>query len=226
MKRIVALHGNVGGPWEWLGLEEALGITLDKRCLWEPGALDFDAGDILLGYSLGGRLALQAAVKDPAKFATVIAISAHPGLSSVAEREARVASDLEWASLARDLPWDEFLRRWDAQDVLGPSPFPRENLEAYRFSIAEGFESWGLGRQEDLKQKVKTIVSPVILMTGDRDFKFSALAAECGVSNHVVIPEAGHRVHLDQPMLAAEAIRSFLERMEGCIPANFPHGDV
>ena len=226
MKRIVALHGNVGGPWEWSAVEDALGLPLDKRCLWEPDALEFEPGDILLGYSLGGRLALQAAVSNPTKFSAVIAISAHPGLITQKERDERIASDDEWANLARNLSWDEFLRQWDAQSVLGSSPFSRETLESYRLAIAEGFEKWGLGRQEDLRRKVKMINNRLILISGGLDLKYSKLASEVESGLHVSIPDAGHRVHLDQPLAVAKAIRAFLETMEGCIPANIPHGEA
>ena len=66
----------------------------------------------------------------------------------------------------------------------------------------------------------------LILISGGLDLKYSKLASEVESGLHVSIPDAGHRVHLDQPLAVAKAIRAFLETMEGCIPANIPHGEA
>jgi 2-succinyl-6-hydroxy-2,4-cyclohexadiene-1-carboxylate synthase len=208
MKRIVALHGNLGMPQDWLELERLSGLTFDKRCLWEPGALEFSEGDILLGYSLGGRLALQAAVAEPEKFSHIIVLSAHPGLATEAERKARRLQDAVWAERALTAPWSAFLQRWDAQDVLGPSPQDRSALEQYRQEISRSFTQWSLGRQPDLREELRKLRCPLTWITGAQDAKFTELAASAGAGNHYVIQGAGHRVHFDQPQAVAQILSS------------------
>ncbi len=198
--RIVALHGNVGQPTDWNLLEHSLGQTFDKRCLWEPGALEFAAGDILLGYSLGGRLALQAAVAAPEKFQAIIVLSAHPGLINPMARQERCVADAHWAHLAETLPWAEFLRQWDAQSVLGNGSPDRFALEQYRTAIAAGFRQWGLGVQPDLRGGLRELQCPLHWITGEEDTKFTALAATAGVGSHHMVPHAGHRL-LAEPRL-------------------------
>lgn len=210
MNRIVALHGNVGGPSDWLPLEREIGISFDKRCLWEPRALEFSQDDILLGYSLGGRLALQAAVANPTKFRAVVVISAHPGLATISERQDRLNSDTVWANAAATLPWSEFLKQWDAQSVLGESSADRAGLEKHRLAIAEAFREWSLGGQPDLRDSLRNISCPLHWITGERDTKFTQLAASAGTGIHHVVANAGHRVHLEQPAEVTRVLRLLL----------------
>jgi 2-succinyl-6-hydroxy-2,4-cyclohexadiene-1-carboxylate synthase len=209
-QRIIALHGNVGAPEDWLAVEMALGLPLEKRCLWQPGALEFNDGDILLGYSLGGRLALQAAAANPSKFKAVIAVSAHPGLKTDEERQARAASDAAWAEAAIHLPWTEFLKVWDAQDVLGNSSADRSGLEVHRHAMAEAFATWSLGSQPDLREALKRVGCPLHWVTGKNDVKFTELAMQAGCGTSHIIPRAGHRVLFDQPEALATLIAEIL----------------
>ena len=204
MNRIIALHGNVGSPDDWLPLEQAFG-PLEKRCLWEPGALDFAEGDALLGYSLGGRLALQAAAAAPEKFRMVVVLSAHPGLTTQQERLERLELDRRWSERAAHLPWAKFLQQWDAQDVLGSGSPDRLALEPYRHAIAQAFRGWSLGNQADLRPALANLSCPLHWVTGEQDLKFTALAAGVGCGRQHVVQGAGHRLLTTDlaPQLAA-----------------------
>ncbi len=212
MKRIVALHGNLGGPEDWLEVERLSGLTFDKRCLWEPDALEFAAGDILLGYSLGGRLALQAAVAAPEKFSQVLVLSAHPGLATEGERKARRLQDAVWAERAVTLPWAEFLQRWDAQAMLGDSTKDRSGLERYRQEISRSFTQWSLGCQPDLREALRNVQCPLTWVTGANDSKFTELARGVGVGEHQGVAGAGHRLHFEQPQAVAKILAEKLRR--------------
>ncbi len=204
---IVALHGNLGQPSDWEAIETLTGLPFDKRNLWAPGALNFAEEDVLIGYSLGGRLALQAAVAEPEKFAAIIVISTHPGLATETERQARLAMDQHWATRLRTLPWAEFLTLWDAQEIFqGPLP-PSASRPA---CPATGFAEWSLGNQADLRAGLQAVRAPIVWITGADDPKFTALAASAGVGQHHVIPHAGHRVLADQPRALAALLRELL----------------
>lgn len=193
MSRFIAWHGNISGPSDWCPLERHF-QPLEKRCLWEAGALEINAGDVILGYSLGGRLALQAAAAAPEKFRAVIVLSAHPGLRDDVVRAERRQQDAAWSKLAATLPWAEFLARWDAQTVLGPGSEDRLALEPHRQAIARGFQEWSLGQQPDLRPALARLQCPLHWITGAQDGKFTQLASEAGCGELHVLPEAGHRL--------------------------------
>ena len=150
---IHALHGNLGSGSDWtaLGIEDLRavdlwswqeqhpGITLTK--FGEAFAAEVEAIDpqpILLGYSLGGRLALQAMTARPFLWKAAILVSTHPGLASENEREERLETDHRWASRARVEDWAEFLESWNRQPVLASSmpSAAQVSLESRREAVA------------------------------------------------------------------------------------------
>ena len=136
------LHGAVGMVSDFRSLNQRLAeaktstraVDLWRFLACEPmplgefgAALNGDAsGNVfrgksraLLGYSMGGRLALHALLEDSNPWQAAIIISAHPGLEDEKEREARIASDAEWASKALMGTWESFTDDWNAQPILG-----------------------------------------------------------------------------------------------------------
>ncbi|MEM7603663.1 MAG: hypothetical protein AAF357_19900, partial [Verrucomicrobiota bacterium] len=142
-----------------------------------------------------------------------IILAAHPGLERVEDRLVRRVSDEVWAKRAREMLWEDFLQVWNEQRVLIDSLVsPRQQaLEVKRSSIALAFETWSLGRQENLRSPLRRFQSPVLWITGEKDTKFTALAEEMeGVlvdMKRVEIPGAGHRVLGEQ---AGEVILEWL----------------
>ncbi|MCX6865074.1 MAG: hypothetical protein NTV46_02435, partial [Verrucomicrobia bacterium] len=88
-------------------------------------------GRALLGYSMGGRLALHALLEENPPWQAAIIVSAHPGLEAEAERETRRTADAAWAHQALTGNWQEFLAAWDAQPMLGITA-PRDPQNAAR----------------------------------------------------------------------------------------------
>ena len=219
----LALHGNLGSPADW----EALSLPgLRAVDLWEHSALSYfefahelattlSAGlekPVLVGYSLGGRLALCAMAMHPDRWSGAVIVSAHPGLCCVEDRLARRVSDELWARDAREMAWPDFLEKWNSQAVFGGAPPTATQLAlaSRREAIALAFETWSLGRQEDLRSSLRSFHSPVLWITGEKDEKFTALAAEMGEVftdfHHEVLPGCGHRVLAEQPEVVARVI--------------------
>ena len=98
---------------------------------------------VLVGYSMGGRLALHALLEDSEAWSGAMIVSAHPGLQDEGERILRMAADAEWAGKALTAPWVEFLEQWESQSVLQGtcmvSPADRRHLESRREAVARGF---------------------------------------------------------------------------------------
>lgn len=158
---------------------------------WEP---------ILVGYSLGARLALHALLARPRMWRAAVIVSAHPGLSGAAERAARRAHDERWARrVARD-PWEALLRRWNAQRVFGGSaaPGPRPESAFDRCALAAALRDWSLGAQAPLNGRLTEVRCPVTWVVGERDVRYLALArdavAALAAGTLHVAPGAGHRV--------------------------------
>lgn len=176
-----------------------------------------------VGYSMGGRLCLRLALDRPDLVSGLVLLSASPGLPNPEDRserrrsDARLAGDIE-ASGTRD-----FLHYWLAQpmfETLEPRP---EDLEARRLNPPEGLaaalRSLGTGSQEPLWHRLSEPRMPVVLVAGERDEKFVAIArrmvAEMGPNARTVfLPDAGHAVNLDQPALCAELVREVMDEVD------------
>lgn len=201
---IVFLHGFLGSSLDWIPLCSHLPpspcIAFD---LPGHGASPFsETFDIpldlfhLVGYSMGGRLALRYAFENPRKVASLTLLSAHPGLASEAEKEKRLAHDAEWAHLLLTLPIDEFLSRWYAQSVF-QSYKPdltlrkKQNLP----ELAASLLHYSLGRQPHYD------TSHARVLVGERDERYRQLHP----SAHI-IPGAGHMIHLENPAACASAL--------------------
>ena len=234
---IHALHGNAGLPDDIVPQLAATGHRFHAWHLWKimdewPEAASLDefpaafqnAADhhaapprILFGYSLGARLALSVLTRYPDKWDAAILLSPHPGLTAGEDRAARLAQDQMWSVRFLREPWTEVMAAWNAQPVLaGEAVPPRDEalVETWRREVALGFDAWSLARQPDFRPLLPGVPCPVLWITGAKDVKFTALAAEaCPLlprGRHVIIPDAGHRTHLDQPSTVSSAIRAFL----------------
>jgi 2-succinyl-6-hydroxy-2,4-cyclohexadiene-1-carboxylate synthase len=231
------LHGALGMAADWRGLAKSLATekigtrAVDGWRFLEGGPLplaDFGAalnadagaevtrsgGRALLGYSMGGRLALHALLEKRHGWQAAVMVSAHPGLEVAAERDARRTADAAWATRALTGNWQEFLAAWDAQPLLAQTPVFRDvqavgRLAGRRREIARSFVDWSLGAQQPLWDRLAEITIPVLWVAGENDPKFLALAqraiAQMPRATLAVAPAAGHRVPWEaQAWLAAQ----------------------
>lgn len=197
-----------------------------ERCV-EDLLLLLDTLDVarfdLLGYSMGGRVALRLAVAAPERVAALILESASPGLANVAERDARVAADEALAaSIGRD-GLDAFVDRWErlplfsSQAALPPrvrARLRRQRLQNTPLGLMNSLRGMGTGRQEPLWDRLPLLDIPTLLVVGELDETYRAIgrrmAAALPRADLAVVPGAGHAVHLEQPAAFAQAVRSFL----------------
>jgi 2-succinyl-6-hydroxy-2,4-cyclohexadiene-1-carboxylate synthase len=233
------LHGAVGMAADWRGFAKnlaAAGIGSRAVDLWRfldccPMPLtDFGktlnaeacgevfrgSGRALLGYSMGGRLALHALLEKDHPWQAAVLVSAHPGLET--DRAARRASDTEWATRALAGNWQEFLNAWNSQSILATGPMRDKqasgSLVMRRREIARSFVDWSLGAQEPLWVRLGEITIPVLWIAGENDPKFLALAERAvSLMPHAhlsIAPGAGHRVPWNANEWFAETVAGFL----------------
>lgn len=233
---IWALHGAVGMAADWREFAAAMpshfgGVR--RLDLWRfldccPMSLDecgralaeeikrIDPEPTLIGYSMGGRLALHAMLNQPGLWKSAVIISAHPGLKNESDRVERREKDAEWSALALKGDWADFIAKWNAQGVLGGGlEMPdRIKLKERRVSVARSFVDWSLGTQGDLTADLARITCPTLWLTGERDAKFTQLAElavpQLQYGKHEVIPGCGHRVPWEQPDAFQGACAEFL----------------
>ncbi len=177
----------------------------------------------VLGYSMGGRVALQLAFRAPERLWALVLESASPGIEDISEREDRVRSD---GALADDIERDgvdAFVDRWQAvplfasQDRLPAAV--REELRRQRLrnsptGLANSLRGAGAGVEDPVISRLGQIDIPTLLIAGALDQKYVALAHKMSeklpcVRTHIV-PEAGHTTHLEQPEAFDRAVRKFL----------------
>lgn len=176
-----------------------------------------------LGYSMGGRIALGAAIHLPERTVSLTLESASPGLSTVVERTARVTSDEELAGrieaegIAAFVDYWESLPLWASQARL-PLEIRRklreQRLANRPVGLANSLRGIGAGAQPPLHRRLKEISFPSLFIAGDEDAGFVAIAQQmqAAVPGSLlrIIPESGHAVHLEQPDCFNRAVLDFI----------------
>jgi len=165
---------------------------------------------ILFGYSMGGRIALYIAFSG--FFSALILESASPGLEDLVERERRRISDETLAASIEREGVEAFIERWEKLPLFASQKtlplecretLRRQRLQNRATGLAQSLRGVGLGVQPSLYARLPTLQIPVLLIAGELDTKFTAIArhmAQALPQAQVrIIPGAGHTVHLEQP---------------------------
>jgi 2-succinyl-6-hydroxy-2,4-cyclohexadiene-1-carboxylate synthase len=212
-----------GGSYRWLtpdltaaSLDEAVAEVLG---LWAREGVERSH---LAGYSQGGRVALYLACTEPDRLLTLTVIGAHAGLLEP-ERSARLQEDLALAARIESEGVDWFAEQWAARPLFkglsrrGTAFLAR--LDADRRSndggrLAAVLRGLGAGATPPFWDRLPAIRVPTLLLAGAEDPRYiefaSKLARAIPDSRKVVIQEAGHAAHLEQPELTASLLRDHL----------------
>ena len=171
----------------------------------------------LVGYSMGGRIALHAALALPERVQRLVLIGASPGIADPAERDERRAADERLAGDLERMTIEQFAERWARTPVLGGQPpavlaaVHADRLRNQPAGLARALRGLGTGALAPLWDRLSEIRAPATVLVGERDEKFRALATEmaCGLpaSEKLVIPGVGHAAHLEAPGRVALLIR-------------------
>ena len=244
--RLWCVHGNlqttevwqqVGDRW-WESLSTRT-VKLELVDLWASEAADFQQWtkelrlqvenrlqpgepQWLMGYSLGGRLALHALLDSPQLWAGGIAIAADPGIKAregqARARERCLQRDLGWGQRFLTEPWERLLRDWDRQSVFTgyACSLNRTEVAFDRYRIRQLFDRFSKGRQADLRTALAQHHRPPILfVSGEHDRKYVTIGSEledtCECITHTIVPTAGHRVPWENPSGFIEAVKQFVQ---------------
>ncbi len=163
----------------------------------------------LLGYSLGGRIALTFAQLYPERLASLTLEGAHPGLQHAAERQQRQQQDAQWARRFSHEPLGRVWADWYQQPLFADlEATERQALLAARSKahgpqLAAMLAGCSLARQQDLRPIIAGLPCPVHYLFGAGDSRYAAIAeALASVAPQLIsraIAAAGHNAHRAQP---------------------------
>jgi len=180
----------------------------------------------LLGYSMGGRLALYTATIYPERIHTLTLESSSPGLRTADERAERRARDNTLAGRIENESIDAFVTFWESLPLWASqaetlSPQAQADLRAERLSqrthgLANSLRGMGTGVQPALWDALPALKLPVQLIVGEQDAKFIGINREMLAAlphaQMTVIPAAGHTAHLENPPVFAQTLLDFLTK--------------
>ena len=181
----------------------------------------------LLGYSMGGRLALTFAILYPDKVRNLILESTSPGLYSEAERTSRREHDGKLAAFIKEKGMEEFVDYWEKiplfSTMAGLPLEVKKKIRQQRLShspqgLANSLLGMGTGAQPSWWDHLKQINQPVLLLTGQKDEKFCRIAErmqkELKNSRLVTIENSGHTIHVEEAEKFGTIVSEFLLKID------------
>ena len=175
---------------------------------------------VYIGYSLGGRLCMHAALMYPHLVRGLALLAASPGIADERERAARRTADHELADHIVDVGIDCFLDERLAQPLFAGLTLD-DDARADRMTnkpegLASSLRHAGTGAQGSLWSHLYELRMPVLTIFGAQDHKFAAIGRQVSASvcegEAIEIPSAGHAAHLQEPQLVAKALADWLHK--------------
>lgn len=171
-----------------------------------------------IGYSMGGRVSLHAALSHPDLVEKLILIGATPGIADADDRAARRSSDEALADRIEAIGVEQFIDEWLRNPLFAglteSSAQRSDRLRNDPAGLASSLRRAGTGMQEPLWDRLSEITCPVLLIVGADDDKFRAIADQMagGLPDATIaaIADAGHSVHLEQPAATVATIHDWL----------------
>ncbi|TLS39006.1 2-succinyl-6-hydroxy-2,4-cyclohexadiene-1-carboxylate synthase [Pseudalkalibacillus caeni] len=177
----------------------------------------------VLGYSMGGRLALTLATSFPERINTLLLESSSPGLANDEERRQRVEKDENIADSIMEKGVEDFVLKWeniplfDTQKRL--SEEIRRSVRQQRMvnsacGLANNLKGMGTGKQRPLWNELESLNIPVFLLVGELDRKFCNIAEKMLESlpdaKLIRFPDTGHAIHVEDPRFFGRIVKEAL----------------
>ncbi len=181
---------------------------------------------ILAGYSMGGRAALNFAVKYPEKVAALILESTTPGIKDNKLRKERVRSDDEIIQFIKTHTLREFVNYWMEKEIFNTqrrfSEEKRNRIKELKLrnnpvGLTNSLLGFGTGKMLPLFEHLNKIKCKTLLITGELDTKFTNINKEIlnlfPDAEHKIIKNAGHDTHLEETENFVKDVNEFLNSL-------------
>lgn len=181
---------------------------------------------VLLGYSMGSRAALSFASRYNSKIKALILESSTAGIENSDERKARLLSDTELAEKIEKEGVDEFIKYWmklPLFESLKSMPIEeyqkiiKRKLTNSKKGLANSLRGFSTGKMKSLWNQLSELNFRVLLITGSLDNKYKMIADKMTSllpqSEHEIISDAGHNIHLEKPKEFIKLVNNFLEKL-------------
>jgi 2-succinyl-6-hydroxy-2,4-cyclohexadiene-1-carboxylate synthase len=181
----------------------------------------------LLGYSMGGRLALTIACLYPERVKSLILESCTPGLETDEEKAARIRQDEALAAKIEAEGVASFIKYWENIPLFATqkrlpeqkqAEIRKQRLQNNPTGLANSLRGMGTGKQPSWWRSLPDLTMPVLLLCGEYDEKF------CRILKRMkdVLPnaqlfqfsEAGHAIHVEQPEKFDTIVVEFLQQID------------
>lgn len=224
MKEIVFLPGFLGSKEDWQEVQDCLcdypTVALDLpstnvlESLEQTIAEHCRTPPVLIGYSMGGRMALQ--LQEQGAYEKVIVLGAHPGIASEQERQDILKRDEAWAHLLETLSFNAFLEMWYSNPLFASLRSRTEQFEKMIYrrkkndpkACASLLRNWSAGHFLPLSE----FSSSMCFLYGELDHKYAQLYQSLSSDVAVqMIKGCGHAAHIEDPAACAGTIRELLK---------------
>jgi 2-succinyl-6-hydroxy-2,4-cyclohexadiene-1-carboxylate synthase len=197
-------------------------------------------GAHLLGYSMGGRVALALCAAQPERVKSALLVGASAGIADAEARAERRRRDAALAERIEREGVPAFVDAWMAQPLFESqrrrlsaaelAAARAQRLDNRAAGLANSLRAMGSGAQEPLHDRLATLHTPVCLITGAEDARFRAIAADLAgripAAQVQEIPEAGHAAHLENPRALLRAARRFFDEAEAARGSAHPRREL
>lgn len=185
-----------------------------------------------IGYSMGGRICVAAAATHPERIQRMVLESASPGLRAEDARARRRRQDDLLARRIEAQGIEAFVDYWMAQPLfstqlrLPPAVLAdarRRRLRNDPAALAHVLRGMGTGSQPSYWGSLSKVDVPTLLLTGELDARYTRIAAEMAghlpKGRHVIVPDAGHSIHLEDPRAWLRVVATYFQEEGGEVPA-------
>lgn len=241
MVTLVFLHGLLGDKSDWKEITEKL-LPIPSFCIDLPfhgeakniNVSDFEdtsnylaeriqnkLGEnpyIIVGYSLGGRLALYYALHSrvqKSQLKGLILEGTNFGLATLEEKQQRWKKDIYWAKRFMQEDSYTILNDWYQQPIFAHlTKNQRENLikkrtALYNRNISKMLKATSLAKQPDFSEKVRSKLLPIYYIVGEKDNKFRNMILNHHFDSYIV-ENAGHNSHQENPNKFVEILNTII----------------
>jgi 2-succinyl-6-hydroxy-2,4-cyclohexadiene-1-carboxylate synthase len=173
----------------------------------------------LIGYSMGGRIALAYSCTYPLQVTKLLLESSSPGIENRDERLVRIKADERLAKMIENDGLAAFVDFWEEIPLFqSQKRLSEQKKKAIRFErmeqdsigLASSLRGIGTGAQPSYWSRLSQLTLPVVCITGEFDDKFKKIAIKMSLMikdvQHIEVLSAGHAIHVENPVQFATII--------------------